>query len=191
MNKLPKHDNFDDDEKNKKEIIPLLLPNCPDIKAFIKSIESPRVLLEFLKEDYETIYELANYGNEPPFSKLIHEAAGRIWEMGLKKSFKLPVEPVSNDMRVYKTWCRTCIDCINSIKNAESENDEKKKVGRPSKYTDDELKLMQKAYETEIENNPDSKAAWNTVAETFGKTSGEAVRKACQKPNRRLEKRTK
>ena len=121
MNKLPKYDNYDDDEKNKKEIIPLLLPNCPDIKAFIKSIESPRVLLEFLKEDYETIYELANYGNEPPFSKLIHEAAGRIWEMGLKKSFKLPVEPVSNDMRVYKTWCRTCIDCINSIKNAESE----------------------------------------------------------------------
>ncbi|MFH1615185.1 MAG: hypothetical protein ABIG61_08900 [Planctomycetota bacterium] len=65
------------------------------------------------------------------------------------------------------------------------------KRGRPRKNTYDECRRMQKAYDKKYRETQNSRAAWNEVAELYGKKNGDAVRKACENYRKnKLEKRT-
>lgn len=61
------------------------------------------------------------------------------------------------------------------------------KQGRPQNRTDEDLKLMQNAYEECYRECNDSKSAWNKVARTFGAKSGGAVRVACMRLKKKLQ----
>jgi len=70
------------------------------------------------------------------------------------------------------------------------EEPKEQKQGRPRKYTDEDLERMLSAYEQCYQETNDSKAAWNKVADLYGAKSGDAVRVACIKHQKKLKKST-
>ena len=56
-----------------------------------------------------------------------------------------------------------------------------RKKGRPTKYTNDQIKMMLSEYEHYHQENNDSKYAWNKVAEIHSIVSGKAAEMACKR----------
>jgi len=82
------------------------------------------------------------------------------------------------------------LEKVKSYVSARTEQGEKKKRGRPTKYSDKTRKLMIKAHSQFYKETQDSKAAWNKVAALYGAKNGESARKACANYKKKLEKST-
>jgi hypothetical protein len=98
-------------ETVQKEISsPILLPNYRYIKGYVRKIETPKELLDFLEDGYERIYDSSIFGNEHSFFYIISECAVRIRKKYL--SLNLPKVPIVDNIMAYKDWCVSALQIL-------------------------------------------------------------------------------